>query len=318
MEARTTLSPLSKKAWILAVLAGMTACAAGCTCPLAGTMVSAPNRFNPLAGDLVPLPPMESWVANRHLWVRVGPPDATLSVSIVEPAGGVSPRGTVLVLHGIYTRAITMLPQARALSRAGYRAVLVDLRGHGRSTGKYLTYGVQEAQDVSQVIDALEQQQLIAGEIGVWGISYGATTSIHLAACDSRVRAVVAVEPFGMVRPEIRHFGYLMMPAVACFVSDSQFARIVNEAAAKAGFDPDGSDAVDAIGRTSAPVLLVHGTDDWVVPYWNSVALQQAAPDHAERIPIAGGGHTSLWFDCGGQVSSSAIVWFDRYLAAEL
>lgn len=294
----------------------MIACAAGCTGPLAGVMVSAPNRLNPFAGDSNPLPPLESWVADRHLWVHVGPPEAALSVSIVEPADGAAPRGTVLVLHGIYTRSVTMLPQARALSRAGYRAVLVDLRGHGRSTGEYLTYGVQEAKDVSQVIDALEQQQLIAGEIGVWGISYGATTSIHLAACDSRVRAVVAVEPFGMVRPEIQHFGRLMMPEITCFVSDSKLQRILDRAAAKAGFDPDRSNAVDAIGRTSAPVLLVHGTDDWVAPYWNSVMLQQAAPDHSERIPIAGGGHTSLWFDCDGRVSSSAILWFDQWLDA--
>jgi pimeloyl-ACP methyl ester carboxylesterase len=279
-------------------------------------MVSAPNRFNPLAGDSIPLAPLESWAADRHLWVRVGPPEATLSVSVIEPAGGAAPRGTVLVLHGIYTRGITMLPQARALSQAGYRAVLVDLRGHGRSTGKYLTYGVQEAQDISQVIDSLEQQQLIAGEIGVWGISYGATTAIHLAACDSRVRALVAVEPFGMVRPEMRHFSYLLMPEIAYFISDSQFQRMVDEAAAKAGFDPDSSDAVDAIAQTSTPVLLVHGTDDWIVPYWNSVALQQAAPDSTERIPVIGAGHTSLWFDRNRHVSSSAILWFDRWLTA--
>jgi pimeloyl-ACP methyl ester carboxylesterase len=306
--------PRSKKMSILVLLAAMLALASGCANPLGCVMVTAPNRFNPLAGDLIPLPPMERLAADRHLWVRVGPPEAKLSVSILEPKGGVCPRGTVLVLHGIFARGITMLPQALALARAGYRAVLVDLRGHGRSTGKYLTYGVQEAQDVSQVIDALEQQQLVAGEIGVWGISYGATTSIHLAACDSRVRAVVAVEPFGMVRQEIRHFGYLMMPEVACFVSDSQFQRIVDQAAAKAGFDPDSSDAVDAIAQASAPVLLLHGTNDWVVPYWNSIALQQAAPDRTERIPIPGGGHTSLWFDLDGRVSNSAIVWFDRWL----
>jgi pimeloyl-ACP methyl ester carboxylesterase len=294
-------------------------------------MVSAPNRFNPLAGDRNPVPPLECCVANQHLWVRVGDcpsfhvnengtvpleaaPAATLSVSIIEPAGGAVPRGTVLVLHGIYARSITMLPQARALSWAGYRAVLVDLRGHGRSTGKYLTFGVREAQDISQVIDALEQQQLIAGDIGVWGISYGATTAIHLAAFDPRVRAVVAVEPFGMVRPQIRHFGRLVLPEVACFLSDSKFDRIVDQGAAQAGFDPDGADAVDAIERTTSPILLMHGTDDWIVPSWNSIALQQAAPESTERIPIIGGGHASLWFDRSRRVSSNAILWFDRWL----
>jgi pimeloyl-ACP methyl ester carboxylesterase len=304
----------SKRTLILAVLAGVALCGAGCTGRVANMMASAPNRFNPLAGDMIPLPSVETLVTDRHLWVHVGPPEATLSVSICEPTGGAAPRGTVLVLHGIYTRAITMLPQARALMRAGYRAVLVDLRGHGRSTGDFLTYGVQEAHDISQVIDALEREQLIAGEIGVWGISYGATTSIHLAAYDPRVRAVVAVEPFGMVRPEIRHFGDIIMPEISCFLSDSRFHRMVDKAGAIAGFDPDGSDAVDAIAQTSAPVLLIHGTDDWIVPYWNSIALQESAPEHSERIPIAGGGHTSLWFDLDGRVSTNALAWFDRWL----
>lgn len=276
-------------------------------------MVSAPNRFNPLAGEMNPVPPIESLVANRHLWVRVGPPEATLSVAIIEPDGG-TPRGTVLVLHGVYARGITMLPQALTLARAGYRAVLVDLRGQGRSTGEYLTYGVREAEDLSQVIDALEVQNLIAGPIGVWGISYGATTAIHLAARDPRVRAVVAIEPFGKVRPEIRHFGRLVMPEVAYFLSDEKFNQIVDRAAAKAGFNPDASDAVDAIAATSAPVLLMHGTDDWVVPCWNSIALEQAAPGRAERIPIFGGGHASLWFDCRRRVGTSAVLWFDRWL----
>jgi pimeloyl-ACP methyl ester carboxylesterase len=277
-------------------------------------MASAPNRFNPLVGPSNPLPPLESLVADRHLWVPVGPPTATLSVSIIEPKGGVPPKGTVLVLHGIFARGISMLPQARALAFAGYRVALVDLRGHGRSTGEFLTYGVREAQDISQVINALEQEQLSAGPIGVFGLSYGATTSIHLAACDPRVMAVVAVEPFAMVRPEIQQFGSVIAPEIACFFSDAQIQRAVDRAGMLAGFDPDHSDAIDAIQQTSAAVLLLHGTDDWIAPYWNSFVLGQAAKGHCERIPIPHGGHISLWFDMDGTVSAHAIKWFDRWL----
>ncbi len=201
-----------------------------------------------------------------------------------------------------------------ALAFAGYRVALVDLRGHGRSTGEYLTYGVREAQDVSQVIDAMEQQQLIAGAIGVFGLSYGATTSIHLAACDPRVQAVVAVEPFSMVRPEIQRFGSVMAPEIACFFNDSQIQGAVDRAGAMAGFDPDRSDAVNAIQRTSAAVLLLHGTDDWIAPYWNSFVLGEAGAGHCQRIPIPHGGHVSLWFDLDGSVSAHAIEWFNRWL----
>ncbi len=208
-----------------------------------------------------------------------------------------------------------MLPKARALARAGYRAVLVDLRGEGRSTGKFRTYGVQEARDLSQVIDALEREGMIAGPVGVLGISYGATTAIHLAALDPRVRAVVAVEPFGMLRPEISRFTKVMLPGVGWLISDKQYQRALDRAGEVAGFDPDRSDAVDAIRQTDAPVLLLHGTDDLIVPYWNSVLLQEADPENSVRIPVEGGGHFSLWADFDGSVAACARMWFDHWLA---
>ena len=43
-----------------------------------------------------------------------------------------------------------------------------------------------------------------------------------------------------------------------------------------------------------AKALLIHGTNDLIVPYWNSVLLHQAAPENSVRIPIEGGDHFSL------------------------
>ncbi|MBN1395160.1 MAG: alpha/beta fold hydrolase [Pirellulales bacterium] len=302
---------------LVALLATACLTAGGCAGPLGFLIASAPNRFNPLAGRKNPLPPMEKLLADRHLWVEVGPPEATLSVSVLEPRTGNPPKGTIIVLHGIAARSITMYPQAMELAKAGYRSVLVDLRGEGRSTGKFRTFGVHEARDISQVIDALDGKGLISGPVGVMGLSYGATTSIHLAAIDPRVRAVVAVEPFGLLRPEIPHFSRTMLPGIGWLIPDSLYQKSLDEAGKTAGFDPDNSDAAAAIGRTDAPVLLLHGTSDMIVPYWNSVVLSQAASENSVRIPIEGGGHLSLWADFDGTVSGCARVWFDHWLSRE-
>ncbi len=277
-----------------------------CDRPLSTLMVSTPNRFNPLVCESNPLPPIEAVGTDRQFMVPVGPPKATLSVSVVEPSSGPHAKGTVLVVHGIYGRSITMLHTAHRLAGAGYRAVLVDLRGHGRSTGDYLTYGTQEARDLSQVIDAVQARGLVDGPIGVYGISYGATTSIHLAALDWRVRAVVAVEPFAAVRPELTHFGPM--------IPDETFEKAVWRAGCEAGFDPEFSDAADAIARTPAAVLLMHGTDDWIVPYWNSVLLRRQATGHCELVAFPQRGHQSLWLDYDGELAFRAVEWFDRWL----
>lgn len=287
--------------------------------PLAEVIASTPNRINPLAGDANPLPPIERLLGvDQQFWVKVGPPEASLSVSVVEPSGkSQPPRGTILVLHGVLDRSAVMIPTARKLADAGYRAVLADLRGRGRSTGKFMTFGLQEAKDLSQVIDALQRRGLLAGNLGVYGISYGATTSIHLAAVDRRVRAVVAIEPFSTAREEVPHFARVMVPGIGWLISDETYQQSLDEAGRIAHYDPDEADAVKAIQRTSAPVLIIHGTNDWVVPHQQSERLHAAALDHSELVLVPYLGHVALWVDPGGHVARRARDWFDRWIGGE-
>ena len=250
--------------------------------------------------------------------MKVRPPDAELSVSIVEPKTTAQPpRGTILVLHGVLARSAAMLPVARVMAKSGYRAVLADLRGCGRSTGKFMTYGVREAKDLSQLIDELKRRNLLAGPLGVYGISYGATTSIHLAAIDPRVKAVVAVEPFSDARDEIPHFGRVMVPGLGVAIPEATYQRSLDEAGRIAQFDPDAADAAKAIRKTAAPVLIIHGTNDWVVPHRHSERLHAAAPDHSELVSVRWLGHVALWVDPGGRVAQRGRRWFDRWLGQE-
>jgi pimeloyl-ACP methyl ester carboxylesterase len=284
--------------------------------PLAPLIIGTPYQLVPIGSDKNPFPPLEKVAgADQSFRVRVGPPEATLSVSIIEPPERRRPpKGTVLVIHGIYARSFWMMPHARRLAKAGYRAVLVDLRGHGRSSGEMLGYGPREARDVAQVIDSLGRRGLVAGKIGVFGISYGATTSIHLAAVDPRVRAVVAVAPFNTMREAVPQFGRAMVPIVGKAISEEAYQRAIDEAGRLGGFDPDASSAAEAIKRTQAQVLLLHGTHDRVVPARNSRAIHAAAPDHSRLAMLPLLGHTTIWADPRSEVTGRAWAWFDRWL----
>ena len=62
------------------------------------------------------------------------------------------------MLHGGGQTRHAWTETAEALALLGWLAISVDLRGHGRSSGDWLTYGVRESRDLSQVIDALSQR----------------------------------------------------------------------------------------------------------------------------------------------------------------
>ena len=295
----------------------------GCTGFLADRLAKPPNHGEPASAMTHST---EGWMrfigVDRELRVAVGPPQASLTMWSVEPRNDhgaiIESRGTILMLHGINDGAFWMLSKAQDLSRHGYRTVVVSMRGYGRSSGDYRTFGVVEKQDISQIIDALEQQKLCTDRVGVWGMSYGAATAIELAGHDRRIKAVVAVAGFSSMREVVPGTARLLLPVVGWVTSDAQWQAVIDEAGRRGGFDPDDADAKKAIAKTNAAVLLVHGTCDMIVPYDNAKRLIACAnPQRSRLITIPLAGHMSIWLDPDGQVAREGKAWFDRWLAED-
>ena len=238
----------------------------------AHAMVDAPNGGTPKS------PPRPG-----ELRVTVGPPAATLSVEIVRPK--LPPRATIFVLPGITDDKEYMRAYADRLATAGYRAILVDSRGHGRSTGKYLTWGIEEAHDLSQLIDALA----IDGPIGVLGHSYGGASAIEWAGREPRVQAVMALGPFSSMRNCV-----LALPVVRSVVPRFVLEHALVRAGRLAGFHPEDADVRVAARRTKAPILIVHGTEDPIVPIEQARSIAAAAPDHVKLVVLEGQDHENI------------------------
>ena len=282
---------------------------AGCETTWVELMVHAPNKDKTAfvgenAGKMIG--------ADRHLLIPVGPPDAVLRVGIVEPDGEDPLRGTILVVHGYRAEGWWLMDKARSLAEAGYRAAVVDLRGHGGSSGQFITYGYQESRDLSQVIDALQNRGLAGPQVGVWGLSMGASTAIQLAGQDQRVAAVVAVAPYASMRDVVPG----AVKAMTWFISptEDRLAELVDLAGQRAGFDPDAADAVVAIQRTQAPVLIVSGDWDAICPPDHADRLAAAAGGRAERLTLPMTGHFGAGFDFNGAVRTRSASWFDEHL----
>lgn len=324
------------------------ALASGCNSALANKAVQA-HRPTIHSDDRQVIDMLKPYRTERDYRFDVGPPDATIAVSVVDPlqtngslafetAGRMlkilrrpvmastqpttgattNPRlkGTVFILHGIANSKDQAPYQlwAAALNGAGYRIVLLDLRAHGQSTGKYLTYGVVEKRDLSQVLDDLEQRGEIVGQVGVLGASYGGAVAIEWAAVEPRLKAVVSLEPFS----DFHHAVFDVAPTVLgrwrIFYPPSRIEKIIHLAGKRAGFKPEDASALDAIKRCDQPVLLIHGADDTLLPLANSERLHAAAPSHSKLVIVPGAGHIDLWLHGFDEVFYESTKWFAKYL----
>lgn len=258
---------------------------------VASAIAHAPNSQLPLSvpGSHPPPAPADA----QHLTVAVGPPAALLDAWVLEPAprSGPPPR-TLVLLHGIRMDKSSLLDFARRFTSVGYRTVLVDLRGHGASTGTFLTYGVVESRDMVQLIDSLEARYRETA-FAVFGYSYGGAVAIQSAARDPRIKVVVAVSAFATLRQVLNDYKQNFFPVLDPVIPATWLQARLDDAARRARFDPDQADSERAAATLTAPLLLIHGTADTQIPPAHAQALKQHARDSTLAL-LEGETHASM------------------------
>ncbi|MCA9668260.1 MAG: alpha/beta fold hydrolase, partial [Myxococcales bacterium] len=183
----------------------------------------------------------------------------------------------------------------RELARRGFRAVLVDHRGHGRSSGNFLSYGARETRDMRQLLDALARRELLAPPLAVLGFSYGAAVAVQLAGRDRRVRAAVAVAPFVSLREIAEAYLRRLAPLVHHLVDAGDLDRAIAAAGVRGGFAPWRASPLRAIRFIRGELLLIHGRADAHIPFAHSQRLLAAAPKgRARLLAIDGADHISV------------------------
>jgi pimeloyl-ACP methyl ester carboxylesterase len=195
----------------------------------------------------------------------------------------------VILLHGGLGHSGNWGYQVPALIRSGYRPVLIDSRGHGRSTRDTRPFSYElMASDVLAVMDALH-----LGKVGLVGWSDGACTALILAAkAPSRIAGVFFfacnMDPSG-VKP------FEATPTLnRCF---ARHAKDYAELSATPGHFKDFVEAVTIMQQTQpnysahdlaeigVPVVIVQSEHEEFIKREHAEYLAQAIPD-AEFIVL--------------------------------
>lgn len=174
----------------------------------------------------------------------------------------------ILCVHGYHGGAVRDFSGAMAdLYAEGCSLLLIDQRAHGKSEGKYTTFGVHERYDVQKWAEYLEKR--LDGSLPVFfdGISMGAATVLMAGELEmpSCVRGVIADCGYTTPRAQLSHVVRNMLhaapfPALQVVLLLSRFC----------GFPLSSVSATKGAAAWRVPVLFAHGLDDTFVPSYMS------------------------------------------------
>ena len=171
----------------------------------------------------------------------------------------------------------------------GHSALIVDQRGCGSSEGNKITFGILERKDCLRWVDFMLAHFGPDVKIILTGISMGAST-VLMAAGESLPPNVVGVladcgfTSAGEIIQKVVKTDMKLPPKLSY-----PFVRL--GAKLFAGFDPDETSALEAMGRCSLPVIFFHGEADDFVPHEMSVRNFEACTGRKELCLIPGAGH---------------------------
>ncbi len=193
-------------------------------------------------------------------------------------------RLATLYLHGNGGNLTHRIHRIRAITAAGSALLILDYRGYGKSEGRPTEKGLYA--------DAEAGYRRLAGlgydprHIVVHGESLGTAVAVDLAArlpCGG----VILEAPFTSARDVAARVLPLLGPLVI------------------RSYDSRGK-----IGRLRAPLLVIHGDRDEVIPFEMGRALFAAAPEPKAFWAVAGAGHNDLAETAGPEYAARLRTFY--------
>jgi alpha-beta hydrolase superfamily lysophospholipase len=176
---------------------------------------------------------------------------------------------TVLYCHGRTGNIAHEAARARLILDQGYGLLLQGYRGYGRNSGYPSERGLQA--DARGGLDFLIRQAKIPAErIVLYGRSLGTGVLAPLAA-ERQVAGILFETPFD----SILRLAEEAQPTLGLLVGEPY-------------------DSVPHAERFKAPFVILHGTEDELIPAANVLNLYAAAPEPKRLCWIPGGRHCDL------------------------
>lgn len=194
----------------------------------------------------------------------------------------------ILLLHAVRADRSTMVSRAQLLMKHGFSVLLIDLQGHGETSGEAITLGFRESADV---VAAREWIKYTAPgrKIGVVGCSLGGA-SVLLAPQPSGFDAVVLESVYPRIGRAVENRIRLRLGFLAPILTPLLLMQLEPRLhIAASDLEP-----IRSIGRLGAPVLIAAGSKDEHTTLEESRELFDAASEPKTLWVAEGARHQDL------------------------
>lgn len=176
----------------------------------------------------------------------------------------------VLFLHGNGGNILSHYPAATQLAEQGFDVCIMDYSGYGFSTGKATRAGVLD--DATTVLHALLQRDDMKGKkVIVYGQSLGGHLSATVARDNERIIDGLVIEgAFSSHKDVAAHMVPYISPIARLIVREQYSAK-------------------RSIKDFHKPVLVIHSTEDKMIPYRMGQKIYRAANSPKEFYEIRHG-----------------------------
>ena len=183
----------------------------------------------------------------------------------------------IVLVHGVSICYVGSLKYFDIFYKNGFNVLIVNQRRHGKSEGKYSTYGFYEKYDVNMWIEYLKSRFGNDIILGLHGESMGAGTVMETIPLNDSIKFVIEDCGYSnfheLIGFQITH-AYKNRLVRKILRSSLIFANFFMKTKAK--FSMKKIVPIDIVSSTSLPMMFIHGKEDYFVPWYMAVDLYKA------------------------------------------
>ena len=194
----------------------------------------------------------------------------------------------VIAVHGYLSSGYDMVQYVKKFEEEKYNSLIVDLRAHGQSEGKYIGMGWLDHFDLELWINKIVDENPNC-KIALYGISMGGAT-VTMTTGDNipkNVKVCIADCGYSSVWDEFKmHLKKIFHIPTFPILYIASFMTKLN-----CGYNFKEASSIKQVQKSCIPTLFIHGTKDKFVPYEMLDIIYKNAKCEKEKLEIEGAGH---------------------------